>query len=278
MKDYQGDFEQNTSTPPYHHQRVMAGLKATALFCGTLLIISGMFLSYTYYAERFMIIGNESGLYIFDRKETHFNHCDKDGSCNSLNLTKSPMELAALQKSFQPTMGGNMLTGFNQPPSTCQAGMPMQPMQPVQGMPMYPMPQENMQMNMMGMGIQRTPPTMATQQQLQAGQQYANASEMMMQQHQMLQPPVQNPIPARTQGNVVPFTPHDTQSHVVHTSAEEHTDTPPYPEPPATEETPAEETPPADTPDTTPTEDTHTTDETSPEEPSDIAPGTGELN
>ena len=87
MKDYQGDYE--SSYLNQMTQRALAIVRATALFCLTLLLIGGAFLYFSFYNERFNIVGYEEGVYVFDRSDLNLSHCTNTGKCFTMAMKKS---------------------------------------------------------------------------------------------------------------------------------------------------------------------------------------------
>ncbi|MBX9977828.1 MAG: hypothetical protein K2X98_06265 [Alphaproteobacteria bacterium] len=194
MKDYQNDYEPSYTV--HLSQRATAMVRSMAIFCLTVLLITGAGLFFAFYTERFSIISGDQGIYVFDRKDIHLNHCNSDGECNAVNLIKSPAELASIQALVGPSTGNmgagnNLLNPLNQQQCNQQQGQ-----QNVRG--------SGTQASILGQGIPKTLPTANIQNQMNAAQQQVNAQmntgQNVMQQQPQLQAPVmpqaiQQPMP-----------------------------------------------------------------------------------
>ncbi len=192
MKDYQGDYE--PSYTAHLSQRATAMVRATTIFCLTIFIVAGMGLFFAFYSERFTIVGSDHGVYVFDRKDVHLNHCDQEGTCRTVMLAKSPSELAAVAQQNimgqpgQSITNGGLLTGFNQQQNPCVQ---------TPGTSSTPTIQEG---GILGVGLPKMAPMAVIQGQMNAAQQQINTASSLQQQSMAMPQQMPQQLPPQSGG------------------------------------------------------------------------------
>lgn len=61
----------------------MSVVRATLLICATILLSIATVVFYNYYQDRYVLVTQEDGLYVFDRRQATVNYCDSD-SCKAI--------------------------------------------------------------------------------------------------------------------------------------------------------------------------------------------------
>ena len=196
MKERLENDEYTENFETYHRPRSHTLVKATAIFCFTLIIGAGMALFYAQYTDRFSIITTKEGVFVFDRKEASLNHCDNDANCKTILLARSPIETAKAVCENMVEQGrvatssiGGGLIPFQQ-----ESGKPADLSPPPSSSPQgYPQTQAPLTPSMiLGEGIPKGTPTAGVQHQLQAAQNMINTPVQVM-------PSIQAPMMAQSQ-------------------------------------------------------------------------------
>jgi hypothetical protein len=179
-----GDYKGKQTYSQYEGGRAMSVIKATLIFCFTLLVCVLIIVGFYHYQDRFVLVGTNEGLFVYDRKLHHLNHCNSE-ICKTLAIIKSPEELALLMPEViqQPVQQSGMICY----PDTNKQQFPQQQM--------------NSQM-LLGHPSASLTPSQVISNQLQSAQQSLNASQMLQQplptqaqqQNQISKPTTPTPI------------------------------------------------------------------------------------
>lgn len=78
-------------------------VRSTLLICATLLLSIAVYTLYNYYQNRYIIVAQDSGLYVFDRKDSQVHFCDQE---NCKAVTPKYTLQAMIQAMPQTGLGG----------------------------------------------------------------------------------------------------------------------------------------------------------------------------
>lgn len=220
MKERYDNDDYVESYETYRRPKYHGMVRVTAIVCFTLVVAAGMGLFYTHYNDRFNIMTNEHGIYVFDRKDASLNHCDTDANCKTVLLARNPVEAAKAVCESAVSQGqvaaasiGAGLLPFQGQASAPQPAGQASMMPPVNQIAPAPVmqPNQNMQTaitpsSILGQGIPKVAHATQMQNQMQGAQNVVNAGQMPMQQNQAMRatPPIVTPQMAPNPQVVVP--------------------------------------------------------------------------